>query len=120
MIEATDRTYKLTCYCSNNDPHYYFSFRRTSSWNRWELTLLDNSKVPKNEELAYFVADLFDRTWDYLPNERILDITILSVDKKTSVCIDTCDAHPCSGEGQFKTTQQNVLEILLSQNFKLC
>lgn len=120
MIEATDRTYKLTCYRGKNDPRYYFSLRRTNRWNKWEMTLLDDSKIPKNEELAYFVADLFDRTWDYLPNERILDITVLSVDKKTSVRIDTCDAHPCSGARQFKTTQQNILEILLSQNFKLC
>lgn len=84
------------------------------------MTLQDGSEVPENYELAYFVDELISKTYAYLPDERILSITILSVDKTTSVCIDTCDPHPVTGPGQYKTGQQNVLDIFLSQGFKMC
>lgn len=98
----------------------YFNFRRMDSWNRWKMTLRDGSEVPENYELAYFIDELISKTYDCVPDERIFSITILSIDKKTSVCIDTCDPHPIIGPGQFKTGQQNVLEILSTQKFKMC
>lgn len=121
MVNASNKSYKLECYCGENAPHYYFNFRCKDNWaKKWELTLLDDSEIPGNEELAGFIAEIFEREEDCFSDERIVDITVLSVDKKTSVCIDMCEHHPCVGPGQFKTGQQNVLEILQAHDFKMC
>ena len=90
MIIATSRTYELNYYRGKNESHYYFKFQcKDYLLNTWEVTMREDSKIPENEELAYFIADLFENTGDYLPNESIWEITVLSVDKKKSVCIDT-------------------------------
>lgn len=119
MIKATNKTYKLECYRVKDEPHYYFNFRCTDNQSMWEMTLQDTSKVPTNEDLAYFIAEIEDEKGKYLPGEYVSDITILSVDREASVHIDVVDIHPCSGKGQWKTGAQNVLEIFTSKGFKM-